>query len=72
MNKKNTELENRLFLASQIASGLLSSQDPEKGWNLDTLTILSLKVADKLIDYAQKEELPELFPTQQRPNGEQA
>lgn len=50
-------------MATQVASGLLASQDPEKGWNLDTLSIISLKVADKLIEYNYMKELPELFPT---------
>ena len=61
MNKKTTPPIDRLPLATQIASGLLASQDPDKGWNLDTLSILSLKIADKLIEFNSMKELPELI-----------
>lgn len=52
---------NRLQLAAQITQGLLASQNPEKGWNLDTLAILSLKIADNLIHFSEMEKLPELI-----------
>jgi hypothetical protein len=55
--QKNT----RLKIAAQITQGLLASQNPEKGWNLDTLAILSLKIADNLIHFNEKEKLPELI-----------
>jgi hypothetical protein len=42
-------------------SGLLASQNPEKGWNLDTLAILSLKIADNLLHFNKEEKLPELI-----------
>jgi hypothetical protein len=51
----------RITLASHVVAGLLASQDPDKGWNLDTLCILSLKIADGLIHYSKEEKLPELF-----------
>lgn len=51
----------RLQLAAQITQGLLASQNPEKGWNLDTLAILSLKIADNLIHFSSMEKLPELI-----------
>jgi hypothetical protein len=41
--------------------GLLASQNPEKGWNLDTLAILSLKIADNLIHFSKEKKLPELI-----------
>lgn len=50
----------RLQVAAQAMSGLLASQNPEKGWNLDTLAILSLKIADNLIHFSKEEKLPEL------------
>ena len=59
-NKKPQDKE-RLALATQIAQGLLASQNPEKGWNLDTLAILSLKIADNLVHFNQMEKLPELI-----------
>ena len=51
----------RLQVASQAMGGLLASQNPEKGWNLDTLAILSLKIADNLIHFSNEEKLPELI-----------
>lgn len=52
-------------LGAQIAQGLLASQNPEKGWNLDTLAILSLKIVDNLIHYSSMEKLPELISANQ-------
>lgn len=64
MNKNlpKTEQSNdqRLVLAGQAVNGLLASQDPEKGWNLDTLAILSLKIADNILHYNSKDKLPDL------------
>lgn len=51
----------RLQIATQIAQGLLASQNPEKGWNLDTLSILAFKIADNLIHFSTIEKLPELI-----------
>ena len=53
--------QQRLQIATQIAQGLLASQNPEKGWNLDTLSILSLKIADNMIHFNSMEKLPELI-----------
>lgn len=64
MNEKtnnNNLLNSRLQLASQAMGGLLASQNPEKGWNLDTLAILSLKIADNLIHFSKEKKLPELI-----------
>ena len=57
----NEEQNNRLQLAVQITQGLLASQNPEKGWNLDTLAILSLRIADNLVHFNSMEKLPELI-----------
>jgi hypothetical protein len=57
----NEEQNNRLQLAVQITQGLLASQNPEKGWNLDTLAILAFKIADNLIHFNSMEKLPELI-----------
>jgi hypothetical protein len=57
-----TQVNNeRLQIAVQIAQGLLASQNPETGWNLDTLSILSFKIADNLIHFSTVEKLPELI-----------
>jgi hypothetical protein len=58
--KTNCENNERLKVATQVVAGLLASQDSEKGWNLDTLCVLSLKIADGLIRYSKEEKLPEL------------
>ena len=62
----NEEQNNRLQLAAQVTQGLLASQNPEKGWNLDTLAILSLKIADNLIHFSSMEKLPELISAAQK------
>lgn len=61
----------RLHIATQALTGLLSSQDPEKGWDLDTLAILSLKIADNLIRFSRMETLPDLLPAKPDAKGEQ-
>ena len=61
----NKNKEQRLQIAAQIAQGLLASQNPEKGWNLDTLAILSLKIADNLVHFNSMEKLPELISANQ-------
>lgn len=64
MNKKTEKQTNapeRLTLAAQAVNGLLASQNPEKGWNLDTLAILSLKIADNILYYNSQEKLPDLI-----------
>ena len=57
----NEEQKNRLQFAAQAMVGLLASQNPEKGWNLDTLAILSFKIADNLIHFSKEKKLPELI-----------
>jgi hypothetical protein len=64
--KETTNKTQRLEIATQIAQGLLASQNPEKGWNLDTLAILSLRIADNLIHHNAMEKLPELISTPQK------
>jgi predicted nuclease of restriction endonuclease-like (RecB) superfamily len=56
-----SDKQNRLQIATQVVQGLLASQNPEKGWNLDTLSILALKIADNLIHFNEMEKLPELI-----------
>ena len=65
-NEKTTNNDIRLQLAAQIAQGLLASQNPEKGWNLDTLAILSLKITDSLVHFNSMEKLPELISDNQK------
>jgi len=66
----NEEQKNRLQLAAQAMVGLLASQNPEKGWNLDTLAILSLRIADNLIHFSSMEKLPELISAAQKTENE--
>lgn len=61
--KKETDKIQRLQIATQITQGLLASQNPDKGWNLDTLSILSLRIADNLLHFNSLEKLPELVST---------
>lgn len=60
MSKENKP--ERLMIATQIAQGLLASQD-SVGWNLDCLCILSLKIADNLVHFNELEKLPEIVNT---------
>lgn len=62
MRKNNKE---RIEIASKAMNGLLASQDPKKGWGLDALAILSLKIADKILFFSTQENLPELSPAQE-------
>lgn len=48
------------MLAGHALSGLLASQPENKGWNIDALSVVSLKIADTLLDMAALNELPEL------------
>ena len=52
--------DRRLMLAGHALSGLLASQPENKGWNIDALSVVSLKIADTVIDMASLEKLPEL------------
>jgi len=52
--------DRRLMLAGHALSGLLASQPENKGWNIDALSVVSLKIADTLLDMAALNELPEL------------
>ena len=48
------------MLAGHALSGLLASQPENKGWNIDALSVVSLKIADTVISMASLEKLPEL------------
>lgn len=48
------------MLAGHALSGLLASQPENKGWNIDALSVVSLKIADTVIGMASLEKLPEL------------
>ena len=52
--------DRRLVLAGHALSGLLASQPENKGWNIDALSVVSLKIADTVIAMASLEKLPEL------------
>lgn len=60
--KEQTNNPERLKIAAQVAQGLLASQDKEKGWNIATLSVISLKIADAMLHYHAQETLPEVGP----------
>lgn len=47
----------RLEIATQLAAGLLASQDPDKGWQIARVCEVAFRTADKLIEL-QDEPLP--------------
>jgi hypothetical protein len=51
--------DRRLMLAGNALSGLLASQG-NKGWEIGTLAVLSLTIADTIIKVSELKELPEL------------
>lgn len=60
--------DRRLMLAGHALSGLLASQPENKGWNIDALSVVSLKIADTVISMASLEKLPELkVPSEEAP-----
>ena len=63
------------MLAAHVLTGLLASQDPEKGWPFDTLSVMSLRIADNLLQFDAMQELPELKksePQTEAPSNENA
>jgi hypothetical protein len=48
----------RIEIATRLASGLLASQDAEKGWNINRVCEVALRTADKLIEM-EAQPLPE-------------
>ena len=48
------------MLAGHALSGLLASQPEDKGWNLDALSVVSLKIADTVIEMSSLQKLPDL------------
>ena len=52
--------DRRLMLAGHALSGLLASQPEDKGWNIDALSVVSLKIADTVLQMAALETLPSL------------
>lgn len=52
--------DQRIALAGHALQGLLASQDTERGWPIDSLCVVSLKIADAVLRYSELPELPEL------------
>lgn len=48
------------MLAAHALNGLLSSQEPDKGWQIDALAVVSLQIADRVLHYDAQPELPKL------------
>jgi hypothetical protein len=49
------------MLAGNALNGLLSCQEPDKGWEMDALAVVSLKIADRVLHYSAQSELPKLL-----------
>lgn len=52
--------EARLTLAGNALQGLLASQSDDKGWEISALAVVSLKIADAVLHFANQEKLPDL------------
>jgi hypothetical protein len=52
--------DRRIMLAGHALSGLLASQPENKGWNVDALSVVSLKIADTVLEMSLLNELPSL------------
>ena len=52
--------DRRIMLAGHALSGLLASQPENKGWNVDALSVVSLKIADTVLEMSSLKELPSL------------
>jgi hypothetical protein len=61
MNNTKKNNKERIEIASRAMNGLLSSQDPERGWNINSLAIMSLRIADTILFFSDKP-LPEMKP----------
>jgi len=40
---------NKIEIATHIITGLLASQEPEKGWDITALVQVALEIADELL-----------------------
>lgn len=48
------------MLAGHALTGLLTQQDKDKGWDMGPLAVVSLKVADAIMHFANQSDLPDL------------
>jgi len=48
------------MVAAHALNGLLASQEPDKGWQIDALAVVSLQIADRVLHYNAQAELPKL------------
>jgi hypothetical protein len=55
-----THEQQRLELAGRALSGLLACQNPDNGWQIDAVSVVSLTIADRVLHYASLPELPKL------------
>lgn len=62
MNKE----DQRLTLAGHALQGLLANNTDEKGWDINALAVVSLKIADCVIHYAARPELPGLTDSREK------
>lgn len=52
--------QDRLTLAGKALQGLLASQNDDKGWDMNVLAVVSLKIADTVLHFSNLEKLPDL------------
>ena len=48
------------MLAGHALTGLLTQQDKDKGWDTGPLSVISLKIADAILHFANQSDLPDL------------
>lgn len=48
------------MLAGHALTGLLTQQDKDKGWDIGPLSVISLKIADAILHFANQDKLPDL------------
>ena len=48
------------MLAGHALTGLLTQQDKDKGWDIGPLAVVSLKIADAILHFANQADLPDL------------
>jgi len=59
--------QQRLTLAGNALSGLLASQQDDKGWEINALAVVSLKIADAVMHFNSMEKLPDLQDSKPEP-----
>lgn len=59
------------MLAAHALNGLLASQEPDKGWGIDAVAVVSLQIADRVLHYHAEPELPKLIDAREKQTQEE-